>query len=67
MDRNSGDGVDKTPQKMKWTTAATFDNFAEARGKADAVKGKVKARPNGRFDVRVGQEVKAAKDQELQG
>lgn len=53
-------------QKMKWTTAATFDNFAEARARADAVKGKVKKRPNGKFDVRVGQEVKAAKPQEEQ-
>lgn len=57
MDRNKGDGVDKTPQKMKWTTVMTTDDFATARAKADAVKGKVKARPSGKFDVRVGTEV----------
>jgi TRAP-type mannitol/chloroaromatic compound transport system substrate-binding protein len=50
---------DKTPAKMKWTTLMTTDDFTIARAKADAVKGKVKKRPNGKFDVRVGQPVKA--------
>jgi hypothetical protein len=67
MDRNKGDGVDKTPQKMKWTTVQSSDSYTEARAKADAVKGKVRKRPSGKFDVRVGQEVKAAKPQEEQG
>jgi predicted HicB family RNase H-like nuclease len=53
--------VDKTPAKMKWTTCLTTDDFTTARAKADAVKGKVRKRPNGKFDVRVGTEVRAAK------
>jgi hypothetical protein len=44
-------------QKLKWTTVMTTDDFTIARAKADAVKGKVKARPSGKFDVRVGTEV----------
>jgi predicted HicB family RNase H-like nuclease len=48
---------DKTVQKMKWTTVMTTDDFSTARAKADAVKGKVKARSSGKFDVRVGTEV----------
>lgn len=63
MRRNKRDGVDKTPQKMKWTTLATFTDFTEARAKADAVKGKVKRRPNGKFEVRVGTEVRPDKDE----
>jgi hypothetical protein len=63
MDENK---TDKTPAKMKWSTVATFANFVEARSKADAVKGKVKARPDGTFDVRVGTETKAAKAEQAQ-
>lgn len=61
MKKHQGDGVDKTPQKMRWTTVFSSTDFTEARCKADAVKGKVRARPSGKFDVRVGTEVRADK------
>lgn len=51
--------ADKTPAKMKWTTCLTTDDFTTARAKADQIKGKVWKRPNGKFDVQVGQPVKA--------
>lgn len=51
-------------QKMRWIVSATFDTFAEARSKADAVKGKVRRRPSGKFDVMVGTEVRGKTDQE---
>lgn len=53
--------LNKTPQKMQWSTVMTTPDFAVARAKADAVKGKVKRRPGGKFDVRVGTKVKAEK------
>jgi hypothetical protein len=58
------DKVNKTPQKMKWTTVMTTADFHEARAKADAVQGKVKRRPSGKFEVRVGSEVKATKNEQ---
>jgi hypothetical protein len=51
------------PQRMRWTTVLSTKMFEEARKKADAVKGKVRARPDGTFDVRVGTEVRADKDE----
>jgi predicted HicB family RNase H-like nuclease len=56
---------DKTVQKMKWVTVMTTDDFSTARAKADQVKGKVKARPSGKFDVRVGTEVHVKADQQV--
>jgi hypothetical protein len=55
--------INPHPQKMKWTTVLSTPDFAVARAKADAVKGKVKRRPNGTFDVRVGVAVKEAKEE----
>jgi hypothetical protein len=50
---------------MKWVTVMTTDDFSTARAKADQVKGKVKARPSGKFDVRVGTEVHVKADQQV--
>lgn len=47
-------------QKMKWSAILTTDDYTTARAKADTVKGKVKLRPNGKFEVRVGTPVKPA-------
>ena len=44
-------------QKMKWTAVFTTDSYQEARNRADACKGKVKHRPSGKFEVRVGSPV----------
>ena len=63
MKHDKGDGTDKTPQKMHWVTVFSTTSFTEARAKADAVKGKVRARPSGKFDVRVGTEVRPDKDE----
>lgn len=54
--------VNPYPQRMKWSTTLTTQSYAEARAKADACLGsKVRRRPNGTFEVRVGTEVKTAK------
>jgi hypothetical protein len=43
-------------QKMTWKAAGSFKDYVAAKAKADSVKGpvKVKRRPNGMFEVRVG-------------
>jgi hypothetical protein len=58
MDREKR--VNPHPQRKKWVTTLATQIYAEARAKADAVKGsKIRHRPNGTFEVRVGTEVKA--------
>ncbi len=60
-DRSDDANPNPHPQRMRWTTVLSTRMFEEARAKADAVKGKVKARPDGTFDVRVGTEVRPDK------
>lgn len=52
------------PQRKRWVQVMNSFDYAEAKKKADAVKGKIRKRPNGSFDVLVGTDVKAAKEKE---
>ncbi len=61
------DKIDTTPQKLQWRTILTADDFTTARAKADAVKGKVKRRPNGKFEVRIGTKVGKTEPTEPEG